>query len=63
MLNLLSTFVPNDEIFLKNYLPPPVKRKEKKKFKTIPFRKNLLDGLPEKITKKGKGRRTRLKTS
>ena len=55
---MLSTYNPEDEIFNKDYVAPPIK-KNKEEEKMVPVSKNLLDGLPvKKVGKRTK--RTRL---
>jgi hypothetical protein len=50
LLDVLSTYVPNDEIFLKFYMPP-VKATRLYQIKTIDMPTWVVQGLPESIRK------------
>ncbi len=50
LLDVLSTYVPNDEIFLKSYMPP-IKATRLDQIKTIDMPPLVLQGLPESIRK------------
>ena len=43
---MLSTFIPEDEIFTKSYRAPPVKAKKEEE-KTVNFPKTMFENLPQ----------------
>lgn len=57
LVTMLSTLKPSDEIFSKDYVPPP-KKNALEEYKTMHLPKEFLNGLPDS---KSKAKRRRLK--
>ena len=57
-MNVLATLDPENEIFKKDYVPPPI-RKRMKDIETIVLRNELFEGLPLS-TSKNKSRRLKI---
>ena len=58
LVNVLATLDPENEIFNKDYVPPPI-RKRMKDIETIVLRNELFEGLPLS-TSKNKSRRLKI---